>query len=62
MKKQVRHDIRLALRKETVRALNQLDLDGVAGGEPTTTVIPTRILCPTVRICLTTGTATTANQ
>jgi hypothetical protein len=64
MKKHVRNDHKLTLRKETVRMLSELELGNVGGGDPTTTVIPTRlecpthVTCPTQRICLTTATTT----
>lgn len=50
MRHQPRNEPRLALRKETVRTLKRLELTQVAGGEPTTTVLPTHILC-TLRLC-----------
>jgi hypothetical protein len=61
MKNQLRNHHKLALRKETVRALDPFELAEAAGGEVTTTVLPTRIGCPTQRICLTTGTTTTVD-
>lgn len=46
---------KLALRKDTLRVLDQLDLSDVAGGLPTTTVLLTRCLCESVRnVCDTT--------
>ena len=53
MKKSPRTAQKLALRKDTLRVLDQLDLSEIAAGLPTTTVLPTR-LCPSVRICDTT--------
>jgi hypothetical protein len=50
MKKSPRTAQKLALRKDTLRVLDQLDLSDVAGGLPTTTVLPTRGLCPSVHI------------
>lgn len=44
MKKQQRS--KLVVRTETVRALTKLDLAQAAGGAPTTTVIPSKIICP----------------
>lgn len=45
---------KLALRRDTLRVLDTLDLSQVAAGQPTTTVLPTR-LCPSVRmVCDTT--------
>jgi hypothetical protein len=41
---------KLALRKDTLRVLNQLALSEIAGGLPTTTVLPTRGLCPSIRV------------
>jgi len=54
MKKSPRTAQKLALRKDTLRALNQLDLAEVVAGQPTTTALPTRVECPTARICNTT--------
>jgi len=48
MKKQPRNDHALALRHETVRRLTRLDLAQVGGGNPTSTVQPTRALCATI--------------
>ncbi|HEX3479229.1 MAG TPA: hypothetical protein VHT91_29595 [Kofleriaceae bacterium] len=48
---------KLALRKDTLRVLGQLDLSEIAGGLPTTTVtaVATRCVCPSVRmVCNTT--------
>ena len=53
MKKTPRTAQKLALRKDTLRVLDALDLSEVAAGLPTTTVL-TR-LCPSVRmVCDTT--------
>ncbi|HEX3479230.1 MAG TPA: hypothetical protein VHT91_29600 [Kofleriaceae bacterium] len=41
---------KLALRKDTLRVLGQLDLSKIAAGLPTTTVLPTRGLCPSVHV------------
>jgi hypothetical protein len=51
---------RLALRKETVRTLNQLELADVAGGIYTTftQLAPACTNGPSVRLCLTTFTTT----
>ncbi|HEY6178272.1 MAG TPA: hypothetical protein VIX73_27635 [Kofleriaceae bacterium] len=57
MKNQSRNHHKLALRRETVRLLDQLALAGVAGGS---IVPPPTLQCPTRRICLTTTTNTTA--
>jgi len=58
MKNQLR--TKLALRKETIRALDKLALDGIAGGLPTTFTqqASCTLACPTARICLTTATTT----
>jgi hypothetical protein len=48
MKKQSRTCQKLALRKDTVRVLNQLDLAEVIAGQPTTTAQPTKIECQTL--------------
>jgi|SwirhirootsSR2_FD_contig_31_12076595_length_262_multi_3_in_0_out_0_1 hypothetical protein len=48
--KQSRTAQKLALRKDTLRVLDQLDLSEIAAGLPTTTVLPTRGLCPSVHI------------
>ena len=56
MKKQPRLAGKLALRKETVRSLDQFALAEVAGGS---IVLPPSNDCPTRRICLTTATTTT---
>jgi hypothetical protein len=50
MKRSPRTPQKLALRKDTLRVLDQLDLSDVAGGLPTTTVLVTRCACPSVRI------------
>jgi hypothetical protein len=55
MKNQARN-ARLALRKETIRELDSLELSNAAGGS---IVIPPSTGCPTHRICLTTTTNTT---
>jgi hypothetical protein len=57
MKNQLRDARKLAVRKETVRTLDALELSEAAGGQVTTTVLPTRI-CLTARVCLTTATTT----
>jgi hypothetical protein len=55
MKKSPRTAQRLALRKDTLRVLGRLDLSEIAAGLPTTTVLPTRTLCPSVHdVCDTT--------
>lgn len=54
MKKQLRSD-KLALRKETVRTLNKIELEGAVGGDVTSTV---RSLAQSCRVCLTTFTTT----
>lgn len=41
---------KLALRKDTLRVLNRLELSEIAAGLPTTTVLPTRGVCPSVHI------------
>jgi hypothetical protein len=51
VKKPLRSNHKLAIRKETVRTLNRLELIGVGGGEPTTTVTPTHIACSTLPAC-----------
>lgn len=56
MKNQSRNHHKLALRRETVRVLDQLALAEVAGGS---IVPPPTWNCPTRRICLTTTTNTT---
>jgi len=48
--------MKLALRKETIRELDQRELGNVDGGS---IVIPPSTTCPTRRICLTTTTNTT---
>ena len=54
MKKSPRIAQKLALRRDTLRVLDAIDLSEVAAGLPTTTVLPTR-LCPSVRmVCDTT--------
>ncbi len=45
MKRSPRTAQKLALRKDTLRALNQLDLAEVAAGQPTTTAQPTKVEC-----------------
>lgn len=50
MKKSPRTGHKLALRKDTLRTLNQLDLAQVAAGQPTTTAQPTKIECPSILI------------
>jgi hypothetical protein len=45
MKRSPRTEQKLALRKDTVRALNRLDLAEVAGGEPTSTLRPSKVEC-----------------
>jgi len=57
MKNQSRNHAKLALHKETVRQLDQIELANVAGGS---IVLPPTSTCPTRRICLTTTTNTTA--
>ena len=47
MKHQPRYEPRLALRKETIRTLKRLELAQIAGGQPTTTVLPTHVECTT---------------
>ncbi|HEX3762812.1 MAG TPA: hypothetical protein VHW23_29150 [Kofleriaceae bacterium] len=42
---------KLAVRHETVRQLNQLDLGQVAGGDVTSTVRPSRVICATLNNC-----------
>jgi hypothetical protein len=60
MKKSPRTAQKLALRKDTLRVLGKLDLSEIAAGLPTTTVLPTRALCPSVRIICDTTINTTA--
>lgn len=60
MKKSSRTAQRLALRKDTVRVLDRLDLSEIVAGLPTTTVLPTRGVCPSVRIICDTTINTTA--
>jgi len=43
MKKQTKRPLRLD--RETIRELSQAKLQEVAGGNPTTTVLPTHCLC-----------------
>jgi hypothetical protein len=50
MKKSPRTAQKLALRKDTLRVLDQLDLSDVGGGLPTTTAMLTRCECPSGRI------------
>lgn len=57
MKNRSRNHHKLALRRETVRVLDQLALGNAAGGS---IVPPPTLNCPTRRICLTTTTNTTA--
>lgn len=45
MKNQTRKDRKLALNKDTVRALDQVDLAKAAGGDITSTTHLTRIAC-----------------
>ena len=52
MKNQLRKPTKLSLRKETVRQLDHLELAELAGGS--IIVLPTRIGCPTFKICDTT--------
>jgi hypothetical protein len=54
MRKSPRTGPKLALRKDTLRVLNQLDLAEVIAGQPTTTVQHTRIDCPSLDNCTTT--------
>lgn len=54
MKKSLRSD-KLALRKETVRTLNEVQLEAAVGGDVTSTV---RSLALTCRVCLTSATTT----
>jgi hypothetical protein len=60
MKKSPRTAPKLALRKDTLRVLGKLDLSEIAAGLPTTTVLPTRGVCPSVRIICDTTINTTA--
>ena len=54
-----RHGQKLALRRETVRTLNQIELREVAGGITTITMNFTCGTCPSVhQVCLTTHTTT----
>lgn len=45
---------KLALRKDTLRVLDKLDLSEIAAGLPTTTVLPTRVCTSVDIICDTT--------
>jgi len=45
MKKSPRTAQKLALRKDTLRALNQLYLAEVAGGAPTSSARPSKVEC-----------------
>jgi len=54
MKNQPRIARKLALRKETVRSLTELELGDVAGGSVTVSIACATRFCPTARICLTT--------
>jgi hypothetical protein len=56
MRNHARTTMKLALRKETIRELDQRELGNVDGGS---IVIPPSTTCPTRRICLTTTTNTT---
>jgi hypothetical protein len=58
MKNQLRSARKLLVRKETLRTLDAFELSEVAGGQVTTTVLPTRVVCPSARICETTFTTT----
>ena len=44
--KNQKHDRKLPLRKETVRALDKIELGNVVGGDITSTTHLTRIACP----------------
>jgi len=56
MKKSPRTAQKLALRKDTLRVLDGIDLSEIAAGQPTTTVLLTHALCgPSVHeVCDTT--------
>ena len=60
MKQSPRTAQKLALRKDTLRVLNRLDLSEIAAGLPTTTVLPTRgaVCGPSIRMAC----DTTINQ
>ena len=43
--KNQKSDRKLPLRKETVRALDKIELDKIVGGDVTSTVHPTHAIC-----------------